>query len=163
MDFNTAFDLLMKHEGYTSNHPDDPGGATTWGVTESVARRYGYIGAMKDLPLGTAKIIARSEYWDKVRAEELPPLIRFDVFDTAYNSGVNTAIKMLQRSVGVTDDGALGPKTLSAVTAKQGFDLNLRFNAERLGYLSSLKNWPSFSRGWARRVASNMMTAAENR
>ena len=44
MDFPTAFDLLITHEGGFSNHPDDPGGATMYGVTEAVARANGYTG-----------------------------------------------------------------------------------------------------------------------
>lgn len=162
MTFDEAFDLLIGHEGGYTNHPDDPGGETMWGITARVARQAGYVGAMRDLPRDTAKTIARNQYWNKVRAEDLPLGVRFDVFDTGYNSGTATAVKLLQRAVGVTDDGVFGPKTLAAVLAQKGHQVSMRFNAARLEYLVDLKNWPSFSRGWVRRVAGNLRTAAEN-
>lgn len=161
MNFDQAFDLLMGHEGGYSNHPDDPGQETMWGITASVARQAGYVGAMKDLPRDTAKTIARNQYWNAVRAEDLPEAVRFDVFDTGYNSGTVTAVKLLQRAVAVADDGVFGPRTLAAVKTSKPARVVLRFNAERLLYLADLKNWPSFGRGWARRVAANLETAAE--
>lgn len=162
MTFNEAFDLLMGHEGGYSNHPDDPGAETMWGITARVARQAGYVGRMIDLPRDTAATIARNQYWDAVRAEELPLGVRFDVFDTAYNSGVNTSIRMLQRAAAVSDDGVFGPRTMAAVMAAKPHRLSMRFNSERLLYLTSLKTWPSFGRGWARRVAANLETAAQN-
>lgn len=161
MNFDQAFDLLIGHEGGYANHPDDPGGETMWGITARVARQAGYVGAMRDLPRDTAKTIARNQYWNAVRAEDLPEAVRFDVFDTGYNSGVTTAVKLLQRAVAVADDGAFGPRTLAAVKTSKPARVVLRFNAERLLYLADLKNWPSFGRGWARRVAANLETAAE--
>lgn len=162
MNFDQAFDLLIGHEGGYSNHPDDPGAETMWGITARVARQAGYHGAMRSLPQVTAKTIARNQYWNAVRAEELPLGIRFDVFDTGYNSGTVTAIKILQRAVGVTDDGVFGPRTMSAVLAQKPYRISMRFNSERLLYLASLPTWGSFGKGWARRVAGNLETAAEN-
>lgn len=162
MDFDSAFDLLMGHEGAYSNHPSDPGGETMWGITARVARLHGYGGLMRYLPRETAKAIAKVEYWNAVRADELPAAVRFDVFDGAYNSGVKQAIKLLQRAAGAQDDGVLGPKTVAAVRGMSAAKLALRFNAERLQFLTGLPTWASFGRGWARRVANNLETAAEN-
>lgn len=162
MNFDQAFDLLIGHEGGYANHPNDPGGETMWGITARVARQAGYHGAMRDLPRETAKTIARNQYWDKVRAEELPLGVRFDVFDTGYNSGTTTAVKILQRAVSVTDDGVFGPSTMAAVLAAKSYKLSMLFNSERLLYLTSLPTWGAFGKGWARRVAGNLETAAEN-
>lgn len=162
MKFSEAFDLLIGHEGGYANDPRDPGGETMWGITARVARQSGYSGPMRDLPRDTAMAIAKSQYWDKVRADELPGACRFDVFDTSYNSGVATAIKILQRAVGSADDGVLGPITLAAASAISAGKLVMRFNSERLLYLTSLPTWAAFGKGWARRVAGNLETAAEN-
>lgn len=162
MTFDEAFDLLIGHEGGYVNHPNDPGGETNHGITARVARQAGYTGPMRDLPRETAKTIARNQYWDKVRAEDLPLGVRFDVFDTGYNSGTATAVKLLQRAVGVADDGVFGPKTLAAVRAQKDYQISMRFNAERILYLTGLPTWASFGKGWARRVAGNLKTAAEN-
>ena len=115
MNFETAFDLLITHEGGFSNHPDDPGGATMYGVTEQVARAEGYTGAMRDLPLSFAKQVYRKRYWDACRCDQMPDALRYPLFDAAVNSGPGQAIKWLQAAVGVKADGAIGPVTQQAV------------------------------------------------
>ena len=95
MNFDTAFDLLITHEGGFSNHPDDPGGATMYGVTETVARANGYQGAMKDLTLDFAKRVYKTMYWDTCRCDDMPDAVRYSLFDAAVNSGPSQAIKWL--------------------------------------------------------------------
>lgn len=159
MNFDLAFDRLLGHEGGYSNHPTDPGGETMYGVTARVARAQGYTGAMRDLPLSEAKRIAKAAYWDAVRADELPAGVRFDVFDTAYNSGTGQAVKFLQRALGVKADGQLGPVTLAAAAAMDPERLQARFNGWRLDFLNDLPTWPAFGRGWTQRVADNLKEA----
>jgi lysozyme family protein len=156
--FDNAFDRVTGHEGGYSDHRADPGGATMWGVTERVARAHGYPGAMRDLPVALAKQIYRAAYWDAVRADELPAVVRYSVFDAAVNSGVGQSVKWLQRALGVADDGAIGPKTLAAAKAADGNALKAKMLGARLQFMSDLPTWPSFGRGWARRVASLLVT-----
>lgn len=156
MNFDRAFETLLGHEGGYSNHPDDPGGATMYGITEAVARRVGYRGDMKDLPLDLAKRIAFEEYWKPAGCEEWPEPIRFDVFDVAYNSGVKTAIKMVQRAAFAEADGIIGPKTRVAVKSSNPLILYARISGARLEYLTGLPGWTSFGKGWARRIAANL-------
>jgi lysozyme family protein len=156
MDFETAISKVLHHEGGFSDHPDDPGGKTRYGITEAVARRVGYRGDMAELPVDLAKRIYRSEYWDAVRADELPMQVRYVVFDAAVNSGVGQSIKWLQRAAGVLADGVIGPKTMEAVHLLDGAALKSRILAQRLRMMASLSNWPAFSRGWARRIADLM-------
>lgn len=153
MDFDTAFGNLLSHEGGFSNHPDDPGGKTRYGITEAVARRVGYRGNMDELPLDLAKRIYKAEYWDGVRADELPAQVRYVLFDAAVNSGVGQAIRWLQRAAGVEADGVIGPRTMAAVAAIDGSQLKARMLGQRLRMMTTLYNWPAFSRGWARRIA----------
>ena len=157
MNFDQAFHQLLGHEGAFVDHPSDPGGATMWGITERVARANGYTGPMRALPVDLAMRIYKASYWDAVRADELPAAARYSVFDAAVNSGVSQSVKWLQRALGVTDDGALGPKTLAAAKAADGQALKAKMLGARLQFMTDLATWPSFGRGWARRVASLLM------
>jgi lysozyme family protein len=153
MNFDQAFDILLKHEGGFSDHAADPGGKTRFGITEAVAREVGYRGDMRELPLDLAKRIYEDRYWGAVRAEELPAAIRYAMFDAAVNSGPRQAILWLQRAAGVKDDGIIGPKTLAAVRAADPERLLRRFLSQRLRFMTGLPGWPAFGRGWARRIA----------
>lgn len=156
MDFDTAFHHLLGVEGGFVDHPSDPGGATNWGVTERVARANGYTGHMRDLPVETAKQIYRKDYWIPIRAEELPETLRYAVFDAAVNSGNRQAIQWLQRSVGATPDGIFGPRTMLAVKTHPPETVLRRMLSQRLRFMTDLKIWPQFGRGWARRIADLM-------
>jgi lysozyme family protein len=156
VDFPTAFGLLIGNEGGYSNDPADPGGETMYGVTARVARANGYTGAMKDLQLLTAQQIAKAEYWDKAHCDEIPDGIRFDVFDTAYNSGVHEAIVLVQRTAGTPGDGYWGPATQATVAAMDPERCRRLFAAERLAFYTLLPGWDHDGRGWANRIAENL-------
>lgn len=156
MNFDQSFTRLLGSEGGFVDDPRDGGGATCWGITENVARVNGYTGAMRDLPQDVAKEIYKSRYWNAIKADQLPDSLRFDVFDAAVNSGVWLAVTWLQTSVGALADGAIGPVTLAAAN-QAGPMVAARFNGARLNAMTSMGGWPSFSRGWSRRVAANLM------
>jgi lysozyme family protein len=120
-----------------------------------VARAHGYAGAMQDLPLDLAQQIARAEYWDKYQLDAINPLVAFQVFDAIYNGG--QAVRWLQQAAGVATDGAIGPATIAAVNAADPAQIIARFDAYRLEYLADLPTWPSFGRGWARRISNNLL------
>lgn len=153
MNFDTAFHKLLGHEGGYVDHPKDPGGATRWGVTKRVARATGYAGDMRDFPVEMAKAIYREQYWDAVKAEQLPEVVRYAVFDAAVNSGVRQAVKWLQRAVGAPDDGEIGPKTLALVANANAYQLKGSMLGDRLEFMTNLHTWPAFGKGWARRIA----------
>jgi lysozyme family protein len=156
MNFQTAFALLLGHEGEFSDHAADPGGKTRYGITEAVAREVGYKGDMRELPLDLAQRVYLEKYWKPIRADDLPPGIRYAVFDGAVNSGPGQATRWLQRALGVDADGVIGPQTLAAAYAQDSNALRMRILAQRLRFMTSLTNWPAFSRGWARRIADLM-------
>ena len=157
MDFETAFTRLLGHEGHYSNHVQDAGGETCWGVTIAVARADGYEGSMKEMSVDVARTIYRREYWDKCRADSLSPDVRFPLFDAAVNSGVGQSIRWLQRALGVTDDGVIGPMTIAADKSAPGAVTAARMLGHRLQFMSSLSTWPAFGRGWANRIAKNLI------
>lgn len=144
--FDSAFEALELHEGDYSNNSADPGGETMFGITKRVALKHGYTGPMRDLPLDLAKSIAKSEYWDPVEGDKLPDKLDFTVFDAAYHSGLDRALQWLTKArIPMIDDN----------------QVIMRFDAYRLLFLDSLPTWPTFGRGWARRIAENLLRATE--
>lgn len=158
--FDKACAELFQIEGDYSDRDAkaDPGGKTRYGVTERVARAWGYKGDMRDLPRDTARQIAKSEYWDKYQCDQLPELIAYQVFDTAYNGGY--PVKWLQECIGVKADGLIGAKTIAAARAADQWKVVALFNSKRIGYLTNLNNWPQNAKGWARRISSNLSYGA---
>lgn len=152
MNIEQALAVLLRHEGGFVDHPSDPGGATNHGVTERVARQHGYKGDMRDLPLSVATAIYQKQYWGMIKADQLPDNLRFHVFDAAVNSGNVQAIKWLQLCAGVKVDGIIGPLTIKAAA----YVSPAKYSAVRLRFMTGLKNWPSFGKGWARRIADNL-------
>jgi lysozyme family protein len=117
-DFERAFKRTLSFEGGYADDPADHGGATRYGITEAVARRYGYKGAMRELPLELAERIYKNEYWDINKLDRLPQHLAENVFDAGVNCGVRTAAKMLQKVLGVTVDGVIGAGTMQAMADK---------------------------------------------
>lgn len=154
MTFDEAFHELLGHEGGYSNHPDDPGGETMWGVTKRVAKAHGYYGAMKDLPVDFAKDIYKKSYWNSVRADEVVPPLRYSLFDAAVNSGPERAIKWLQEALGLEADGKFGPNTMKHLEQANPYAVEARMIGLRLMFMTDLSNWRSFNRGWAKRIAA---------
>lgn len=156
--FDDAFDALIGNEGGYSNNPADPGGETMWGVTQRVARAYGYAGAMRDLPRDTAKAIAKKLYWDPLQLDELDARVAFQVFDANYNGG--HPVIWMQGASGAKVDGLIGPATIAAVQAVDPLRFMLHWNSLRLSYFTSLRTWPTFGKGWTNRIAANLLKGA---
>nr|WP_255726460.1 glycosyl hydrolase 108 family protein [Microvirga sp. ACRRW] len=146
----------MKHEGGFVQHPQDPGGATNFGVTiQTLSRARGYPASVEDvrhLTMEEASAIYRRFYWDVLHAGELPRGLALALFDFAVNSGPRQAVAMLQRILDAEADGLIGPITLEAIRRADEADIIRRLTRRRLGFLSRLAIWPIFGRGWRRRV-----------
>lgn len=154
MDFEHSFIKLIGHEGGYSNNPKDPGGETKYGISK---RAYPNID-IRNLTLDGAKRIYRLDYWDKCKCNDLPDSVRFDVFDAAVNSGVKQAILWLQGALNVSTDGIIGQQTIKSAQAMNGERLSMKYNGTRLLFMTKLSSWPTFSKGWARRIAENLMS-----
>jgi lysozyme family protein len=161
MNFDAAFDALMGNEGGYVNNPADPGGETNWGITVKVARENGYTGPMRDMTRETAKAIYAKRYW-LPQFDQIDYRVAFQVFDAAVNSGLSTAVRWLQKTAGVVDDGIFGPNTLAAVQAMDPGDFVILFNADRLEFYTGLQTWQTFGKGWARRIAANLRKGARS-
>jgi lysozyme family protein len=161
--FADALEHVLKHEGGYVFHKNDPGGRTNLGVTQKVWEEW--VGhevdekTMRELTPAQVGPMYRAKYWDKIKGDDLPDGVDYVVFDAAVNSGPGRAAKWLQACVGVEPDGGIGPKTLAAVAAFKG-DLVDDYSKRRLSFLMDLPHWPTFSKGWSRRVAEVRSDAA---
>ena len=156
MNFDQAFDRLIGHEGGYVNNPDDPGGETNWGISK---RSYPHVD-IKNLTRDEAKAIYLRDFWEPLG--DAHPAVKFQMFDFAVNSSIQTAIRKLQAAVRVADDGHWGPRSAAALKAMDLNDVLMRFAAYRLDFMASLSVWDKFGRGWARRIAKQLMYAAED-
>lgn len=153
MNFDKAFERLIGHEGGYVNHPQDPGGETNFGITK---RSYP-AEDIRGMTLERAKAIYLRDFWDRAGCGYVPASAAFDLFDMAVNSGVKPAIMAMQRAIGADADGVIGPKTLMLLNYVDPLRFRMRFNGHRLQLMSSLPTWPAFGRGWANRIAKNLI------
>ena len=119
---------IVAREGGFVNDPDDPGGATKFGVTIHTMRRLGLdltgdgavdVADVRRLSRAQAVDIFVRHYFNAPRITELPAPLQPSVFDMYVNAGAN-AVKILQRLVSrmgfpAQADGVVGPKTIAAV------------------------------------------------
>ena len=146
--FDKCWALTLGNEG---GYTVDNGGPTRWGVTEAVARKWGYTGDMKDFPESTAKEIAQANYWIPFGCDFYPLSIAFQVFDTAYNGG--HPIQWLQDIMQTQTTGsALG----SVLSTANCWEVVAKFTAKRLQYLAGLKQ-PQYANGRMMRLAANIL------
>ena len=153
--FSECLKLVLHHEGGYVNHPKDPGGETNMGVTKRVYEEFGGTKDMKDLEFEDVMPIYKKNYWDRVKADDLPAGLDLCVFDFGVNAGTGRAAKYLQSLVGAAADGAIGPNTLKTVEVYvqiEGIEATIEaYQKNRQGYYEKLKTFETFGRGWTRR------------
>ena len=124
-----AREIVAREGGYV-NDPDDPGGATNYGVTIHTMRRLGLdltgdgvvgVADVRALTRAQAEEIFVDHYFHRPRIAALPQVLQASVFDMYVNAGAN-AVKILQRLLRqmgqeVSVDGAIGPQTIAATQA----------------------------------------------
>lgn len=160
-DYRELIPFILKFEGGFVNDPADSGGPTNKGVTLNTFRSvYGRTKSVNDLRYITNeqwRNIFISRYWNKCSADMIKDQsIANMLVDFAWHSGVTTAVKKLQKIVGVTSDGICGVQTIGAINSRYATDTFNLLKAARMKYLQSIvKNKPSqarFIKGWTKRV-----------
>jgi lysozyme family protein len=154
--FTLAINRLLSNEGGDVNDPNDLGGETKWGISK---RSYPNLD-IANLTRDQAIAIYKSDFWDKINGDAMPLGVGFQLLDFAVNAGISTAIRALQRAIGVADDGNFGQVSMAALKAADPADTIMRFLAERLMFMTGLSGWASFGRGWARRIAADLRYGA---
>lgn len=139
MNFDKAFEHVIGVEGGYSNHPNDKGGPTNYGITLGALKKYlerDDITALdvKNMTLETAKSVYYWNYWDKWKLDDVESELKSTMmFDQCVNWGIGKSIiKRVQRIVGVDADGVIGPKTLKAINTMDDieFGKEYAFNAQ---------------------------------
>lgn len=161
-----AREIVAREGGYV-NDPDDPGGATKFGVTIHTMRRLGLdlnrdgkvdAADVRVLTREQAEAIFLEHYFSRPRIDQLPVVLQASVFDMYVNAGSH-AVKILQRllnemRITVTVDGVIGPLTIAAATraaAAAPDHIADAYGIARRNYYYALADRRAASRKYARR------------
>jgi lysozyme family protein len=168
--FMACLALTLGHEGGWSDDPHDPGGPTNRGIT--IATYAGFLGVtlskanyaevkerLRHITDAEYTAIYKRNYWDAVRADELPAGVDFAAWDFCVNAGPVVAVRCMQRAVGVADDGHLGAVTLDAVRALPAAWAIGYYLDERRAYYRTRPTFWRFGKGWLARCDAVEKTA----
>lgn len=143
-----------------TDHPADAGGATKYGVTRETLSAYlgrpATVDEVRNLTIEQARSVYRHMFIVRPGFARLIEPLRSQMIDFGVHSGPETAIKALQRIVGVNADGIIGPKTSAAVEQSSAFTLACRVWEARLQYMAQI------TESDVRRKCPKARTNAEN-
>ena len=154
--FEKCLALTLGFEGGYSDDPHDPGGATNLGITGAV------LAQVRGRPVAKSEVMALSRneaagiyrrlFWNTVAGDQLPAGVDAALFDLAVNSGPVHAIRALQAALKAPVTGRLDNRTLAQAAAVPAAALVALICRQRLSFLTRLKTFRFFGRGWHRRV-----------
>ncbi len=174
--FNYAHAHVAKVEGKLSDHKNDPGGITKYGISLAFLEDYSktangrkVLTKLKIYNVGRESIIKMTSeqsknimynaFWLSTKIANLPPLLAIIAYDFAVNSGSYYSCRLIQRAIGAKVDGIIGNETitkannLSQLEQKKVAKFMLE---ERVRFYQNLaKSKPKFSvflKGWLSRV-----------
>jgi lysozyme family protein len=168
--FQTAYDIVRKHEGGFQKMPEDSGNynsrqqlvGTNWGINAQVYENYlkrpPTEQDMRAMPRYIALAIFKQLYWDRVKGDEIrDQQVANILFDGHVNHG-RWGIQMMQGVLGLSRDGIVGSMTLSAINRTNPFNLFAAYKKARVaGYHDLVRRRPKdqrFLRGWLIRINS---------
>lgn len=136
MNREETYKMVRKLEGgwYDGSQPYDPN-PTKWGITQNTYEQYGFTGSVEFMTEEECALIYDG-YWQESEAEMFDYWNAPLVFDHAFNAGYVNMRKVVQRALGVEDDGVWGPVTRQAIynARRNGTRLAVRLVFERLDY-----------------------------
>lgn len=161
-DFDKAIGRILENEGGYVDHPDDPGGATNFGISARFLKGIRDERHPRDLTKEDAVELYRRNFWDRYGYGEIEDQdIATKVFDCSVNMGPSSGHKILQRAlraVGhshIEDDGVLGNITLTgANNSPSGVAIIMR-SEQAARYRELVASKPErkvFLKGWLRRA-----------
>jgi lysozyme family protein len=164
MNFNESVDIILQLEGGSkiTEHPDDPGGLTKYGIALTQHPELGEQG-IRNLTREQAAAIYRKSYWDALSLDSVPSYLRLPIFDTAVNMGRQASARLVQSSLikigrKVAEDGIVGAKTLMALKGVSGMEFAVEFLFQRIESYRRMKKFKVFGKGWIKRVLRVALT-----
>lgn len=146
--FERAVNLTLEAEGILSNHKDDTGGITKYGISKTAYPKLDIANITKEDAIN----IYKKDYWESSKCGELPYPLDIMVFDTAVNHGVKKSIMILQESLGCKKiDGVIGSQTLSEARSAKN-SIYTVFMINRFFSYSEAQSWKTFKNGWKNRL-----------
>jgi lysozyme family protein len=115
---------------------------------------------IKNLTREQAAQIYLRDFWQPLG--DAPAAVKFQAFDFAVNSGIQTAIRKLQAAIGVADDGHWGEISAAKLASMDVNDVLLRYMAQRLRFWVKCSAWPTMGAGWVNRAALNLEYASKD-
>lgn len=146
--FDKAFAAIVGLEGGYVNDPKDPGGETKFGISKRSYPKED----IKAITLDRAREIYRKDFWTAIHGDELTWPLSLFLFDAAVNQGPEVAVSLLQKSVGVAQDGSMGPRTIKAAVAGKQTETCALFMADRALRYTGTRNFDLYGRGWLARL-----------
>lgn len=160
--YDAAMIRVFADEGGYTNDPQDPGGATNWGITIFDARKYWKPNAtaadVKAMPKTVAADIYRAHYATPIRYDDLPAGFDYSMLDASINSGQGRAVPWGAKALGSNSSTVDSVVTLSRA-ASDKVALIQTYWALRLSFLHGLRTWSHFGVGWGRRCANGEAAA----
>jgi lysozyme family protein len=165
--FVDAFRWVVGEEGNLSLDPTDRGNWTGGQINEGELKgtKYGISAAaypdldIQGLTVEQAAAIAKPDYWDKIRGDEIPYPAALQMLDFGYNAGAFESIKVMQRALDLDPiDGKLGPQTLAAICNIDQLGLRA-FNTQRILAYMRMPGYPVYGAGWRARSAATLAEA----
>lgn len=167
--YDAAMVRVYADEGGFGIDPQDPGGATTYGITIIDARKYaaefGWIvgrqvtvADMRVMPKSFAAKVYERHYAAPMRYNDLPAGFDYSVLDAAINSGVGRAPQWAGKALGVTAK-SINDVVAPANAAADKVSIIQKYWAVRLSFLHGLRTWSHFGGGWGRRCAQGEAAA----
>lgn len=154
-DFNIAIPKLLIKEGgaRVTNDPNDNGGLTKYGISK---RSFPNVDIV-NLTEQQARDIYKREYWDKICGDQIESQMNAEnIFESAVHSGVITTSRLVQHSLGVAEDGKIGPKTIAKLNAIDEKSFRVGFALALIARYASICNKDKSQRpyllGWINRV-----------
>ena len=162
---------VMRAEGWDryTNHPNDKGGPTKWGITLKAYRSLVDEDAtemtIRQLTEAEARAFYNRFYVVEPGFDKVSPLVQPLLVDCGVNHGPKRASKWFQKAVGATQDGKIGPQTLAAADKCMQMAVYLDVCAYRFRFYGAIvsrdHSQAEFASGWNNRGAKFLVALAD--
>lgn len=177
--FSPALPILLAHEGGFVNDPDDPGGATNFGISLRTLQKVGDLDGdgeldfdidgdgdvdvddIRDMPIAKVRQFYKAQFWDRYRYGRIEDQgIATRVLCLSVHAGPKQAHLTLQRALHyhtvIAIDGLIGPLTIAGTSMVEPGRLLTELRHETAAFYRRLVKQHSklykYEAGWLNRA-----------